>query len=119
MSDHYICFFAGADALLGKIIAELRWRYDAVIADPSPLVLFDLVWNETHFAVRRPAGLPLVIAMPEMVIDQPSWDLQVQAFYEQVVVPIADRTGAAAVGITLPGNETWPELLGRLFPTSR
>jgi hypothetical protein len=120
MSEHCICFLAGADVLLGKIIVELQHRHGdgAVIADPSPSVLFDLLWSETRFAVRRASDLPLVIAMPETVRDKASWDLQLQAFYDQVVVPIADHTGGTAVAITLPGNETWTELLERLFPYS-
>lgn len=106
MERHFIWFAGDTNSLIKKILDEVgRYRADAVRQGPSPSVLFDLTWKNSRFAVRHDDKMGLMITMPEDASDSAQWQKELKAFYDQVVRPLADRTGGIAVGISLPEEE--------------
>jgi TonB family protein len=108
VKKHVIWFAGDTDPLFGKILDALKAvDKNAVTADPTPFVLFDIRWHQTHFAVKHAAALGsrgLVITMPDSEVDVRTWETQLSHFYEEIVRPLADKTGGVTCGISQNGD---------------
>ena len=84
------------DELIAGVREHLRVRFgEGAIREPDRFI-----WSDTEIALR------VVISIPANGSeDANSWNEKLRQFYEQVVRPVADRTGGVAVGISEPGTE--------------
>lgn len=62
------------------------------------------IWNGTEIVIRSSPIFGVVITVPENgAEDANAWNEEFRNFYEQVVRPVADRTGGVTVGLAEPG----------------
>ena len=68
-------------------------------------------WNGAELAILYSRPLQIVITAPVITVeDAQSWNDQIQNFYEQIVRPVADKTGGVTVGLAEPGALNWLNL---------
>ncbi len=64
------------------------------------------MWNGTEIVIRPIPIFGAVITVPEIGAEDANvWNEEFQNFYDQVVRPVADRTGGVAVGLAEPGQQ--------------
>lgn len=101
-NEQYRCIWLAGnhDALIAGIREQLRKIHGAeAAADPARFM-----WNNAEFAIRSSPEFGLVIAIPvKSSEDANSWNQKLQNFYDQVVQPVADKTGGVTVGLAEPG----------------
>lgn len=90
------------DELIAGVREHLRVRFgEGAIREPDRFI-----WSDTEIALRSSPTFEVVISIPANGSeDANSWNEKLRQFYEQVVRPVADRTGGVAVGISEPGTE--------------
>jgi hypothetical protein len=87
--------------LLNNLREYLRSQYgeEAIV---TPLIF---LWNDNKFGVRHSKPFGTVITIPVFdVYDRDTWNEQLKLLYQEVVRPVADRTGGVTVGLGEPGE---------------
>lgn len=98
-SEQYGCiWFAGNQV---ELLAGIRQHLALHHRKEAVRDLDRFIWNKIEFVIQRNEMLITVSA--DGVEDTAAWNSELQAFYEQVVRPVADKTGGVAVGLAEPG----------------
>jgi hypothetical protein len=88
--------------LLINLREYLRAHYgeEAIV---TPLIF---LWNDNKFGVRhsKPFGTVITVPVFDVSDDQETWNDQLKLLYQEVVKPVADRTGGVTVGLGEPGE---------------